>query len=71
MKYWSQIKQHHGIKFSHFWEETVIKKVNQNERNIWAIDMEIEYFFVEEIMKNICIIYTLARKEINGILKVI
>lgn len=45
------------MKFAHFWEETVIKKVNQNEINIWAIDMEIEYFFVGEIMKNICIIY--------------
>lgn len=59
------------MKFSHFWEETVIKKVNQNERNIWAIDMEIEYFFVGEIMKNICIIFMLARKELNGILEVI
>lgn len=58
------------MKFSHFWEETVIKKVNQNERNIWAIDMEIEYFFVGEIM-NICIILMLARKELNGILEVI
>ena len=63
----NKYKQHQRMKFARFWEETVMKNVNQKEGNMEATDVGIQYFFAKEIIKNICIIYILARQKMNGI----